>query len=1010
MGTAASEFYQRQLEVLERVARGEALSVVLEEIVQLIEHQSGGMLCSLLLLDAASGTVRHVAAPNLPPTYVRGLDGSRIGPDAGSCGTAAYLGQRVVVEDIASNPLWASYRHLALPHGIRACWSTPIFSPERQVLGTFAMYYRECRPPRPVELEWVDTATHLAAIAIQHERAQRALRDSEARASQLAKLYAVSSSVNEAIIRLREPAELYDCACRIAVEQGLARLAWVGLLQPASGLLRPVARCGTDDGYVDRILLSLNDARSNRGPAGRALTSGVSALCNDIETDPDFFWKAEALARGLRACAVIPLHISGRIAGAFALYTSQPHSFRGEEVRVLESLAADIAFAVESAEVERERKKLLWELGERVKELTLLHQTARVLQSELPFASLLERLVAWIPAAWQHPEQCRARIRWGELALESPGFRPGSCKLERPFGEPGERGLIEVVYLHDPPGEAFLPEEVELIASLAEMLSVHLGRERSEAHMRGAERLRELIYRSVVDEIFCLAVERDGSLLFASVNPAFLATAGLREEQVIGQRIERVLPPSSLSWAQAQYERAIRSRQSVSWQDATETPAGIRHGEVTVAPIFDDAGRCTNLVGTVRDITQRKRAEEERRRLEAQLQQAQRMQSLGTLAGGIAHDFNNILTAFAGNAELGTSELLPEHPAFESLSEIRKATRRATDLVRQILAFSRQEKPTRRVLDAREVVEEVLRLLRTTLPPSIELERELAADTPAISADGSQLHQVLMNLCTNAAHALQGERGLIRVSSSRCEVDARSVARQPALREGIHCRIVVSDTGCGMDSSTLARAFEPFFTTRPQGQGTGLGLAVVHGIIESHGGAIGAHSTLGKGTSFELYLPAVEVPAEAAVALRAEPSAGAGEHILYVDDDEALVFLAQRLLPRKGYRVTAYTDAALALSEVRAHPGKFDAVVTDVSMPGMSGADLVRELRQLQPELPIVMTSGYIRAEDLETAQRLGVGDLILKPDSVDELVRVLHQKFSQLRRRSAGVGTSLAR
>jgi PAS domain S-box-containing protein len=577
---------------------------------------------------------------------------------------------------------------------------------------------------------------------------------------------------------------------------------------------------------------------------------------------------------------VIPLHVSGRIAGAFALYTSQPHSFRAEEVRVLETLAADIAFAVESAEVERERKKL--------------HQ-----------------------------------------------------------------------------------------------------------NVRAAERLRELIYRSVVDEIFCLAVESDGSLRFASVNPAFLATAGLSEDQVIGRRIEQVLAPASLSWAQAQYERAIRSRQSVSWQDVTETPVGVRHGEVTVAPIFDEAGRCTNLVGTVRDITPRKRAEEERRRLEAQLQQASRMQSLGTLAGGIAHDFNNILTAIGGNAELGAGELLPEHPAYESLSEIRKATRRATDLVRQILTFSRQDKPTRRVLDAREVIDEVLRLMRSTLPPSIQLERDLAADTPLISADGSQLHQVLMNLCTNAAHALEGERGVIRVSSSRCEVDAKWVARQPELREGIHCRIVVSDTGCGMDSSTLARAFEPFFTTRAQGKGTGLGLSVVHGIIQSHGGAISARSAVGKGTSFELYLPAVELPAEAAVAPRAQPSAGAGEHILYVDDDQALVFLAQRLLPRKGYRVTAYTDAAHALSELRARPGEFDAVVTDISMPGMSGADLVRELRQLQPELPIVMTSGYIRPEDLETAQRLGVGDLILKPDSVDELVRVLHQKFSQLRRSS---------
>jgi signal transduction histidine kinase/ActR/RegA family two-component response regulator len=467
---------------------------------------------------------------------------------------------------------------------------------------------------------------------------------------------------------------------------------------------------------------------------------------------------------------------------------------------------------------------------------------------------------------------------------------------------------------------------------------------------------------------------------------------------VVGKLVQEVLPAASLASVFAKYEQAISMGRPVSWEDAAEFPSGTRYGEITVAPLFDQQGRCTNLVGTVHDVTVRKRAELEHRQLQLQLQQAQRMQALGTLAGGIAHDFNNILTAISGHAQLALHDLPSEHPVQESLTEIRKASRRATDLVRQILTLGRRDEPRREALQLRPVVEEAVRLLRGTLPTLVELRVQLGANTPNVSADQTQLHQVLMNLVTNAAHAIGGRAGYVEISSESFVMDTATAATLPELADGHYARIRVRDNGAGMDKATLERAFEPFFTTKAPGHGSGLGLSVVHGIMTSHGGAVTVHSQLGEGTTFELYFPATQA---AACDVRSERPASVlahGEHVLYVDDEEALVFLAARMLKRMGYRVSAYSNSAQALQEFRAHADEFDAMVTDISMPGLSGIELVREVLQVRPDLPVVITSGYIRPEDTASAQRLGVKDVIPKPNTVEDFAEVLSRVISERR------------
>jgi PAS domain S-box-containing protein len=393
------------------------------------------------------------------------------------------------------------------------------------------------------------------------------------------------------------------------------------------------------------------------------------------------------------------------------------------------------------------------------------------------------------------------------------------------------------------------------------------------------------------------------------------------------------------------------------------------------------------------DVTSRVRGEEERRVLEANLRQAQKMQSLGTLAGGIAHDFNNILLAISGNARLAMQELPTDHPAQVSLTEISKAGTRASSIVNQILLFSRREEELQHVpLDLHAIIEDSLNLLRATLPARIAIRTQLDPKAPMALGDASQIHQVLLNLATNAAYAMSETAGTLLIELSAVDVDADMARRFTDLRPGAYARISVKDTGVGMSPQIAERIFEPFFTTKPRGQGTGLGLSVVHGIMRAHGAAITLDTEPDRGSTFHVYLPAIPTTVPDAPPAPDVIERGEGQRILYVDDEEPLVYLLTRILERLGYAVTGFIDAQVALDAFKANPNAFDVVVTDLSMPGLSGHDLAREILKIRPALPVVMTSGYVRAADRELALRTGVKELVLKPDTAQALGEVLHR------------------
>lgn len=402
-----------------------------------------------------------------------------------------------------------------------------------------------------------------------------------------------------------------------------------------------------------------------------------------------------------------------------------------------------------------------------------------------------------------------------------------------------------------------------------------------------------------------------------------------------------------------------------------------------------------SFAASVANLVSRRNAQEERVLLERQLLQAQKMEAIGTLAGGIAHDFNNILSAIVGNLGLAKMDAEQGRSVDDSLIEIERASERARSLVQQILAFSRQQEHERHVVALAPVIDEATRLMRATIPATVSIDAVLSPDTPTVVADPTQVHQIVMNLCANAWHAMDERAGAIVVELKGTVVRADAAARI-GIAPGRYACLAVRDNGHGMESETLQRVFDPFFTTKHVGKGTGLGMSVVHGIVRSHHGGISMESRVGKGTTVRVYIPA----ASGSAATAQSPSAltpGRGEHILLVDDEDAIVKVMSRILERVGYKVTAFSTPVAALEAFRRQPGTFDLVITDYEMPDANGLEFARVIHGERAETPVVLCSGRYRADtNLGPDSSANVRRLITKPCSASVLSRVVREVLDE--------------
>lgn len=406
-------------------------------------------------------------------------------------------------------------------------------------------------------------------------------------------------------------------------------------------------------------------------------------------------------------------------------------------------------------------------------------------------------------------------------------------------------------------------------------------------------------------------------------------------------------------------------------------------------PVRDGLGKIYRIVGVAEDFTDQKMMEEK-------FLQAQRMEAIGTLAGGIAHDFNNILAGIVGFNSLARQAAAGNAELLDYLDEISRASNRATDLVKQILAFSRTDNQALVPVQLRHIIAEAVQLLRATIPSTIKFEINLASNMPAVQGNATQLHQVIMNLGTNAAHAMRDQAGQLGIRLEACDLTEGDLREFPGITAGPCVRILVSDTGCGMDAATQKRVFEPFFTTKAPGEGTGLGLSVVHGIIRSHRGAIKVSSSPGLGTTFEICLPAVSaLPTRRSI----DPGLlqhGQGERILFVDDEVPLVRLGERMLRQLGYVVESENLVQAAWARVQRDPQAFDLVITDQTMPGMTGLELAKRIHELRPDLPVLLASGYSQVIAEEKIRAAGVREVLAKPYAVAMLAAAVSRHLEQ--------------
>ncbi|MEW6264898.1 MAG: PAS domain-containing protein [Thermodesulfobacteriota bacterium] len=559
------------------------------------------------------------------------------------------------------------------------------------------------------------------------------------------------------------------------------------------------------------------------------------------------------------------------------------------------------------------------------------------------------------------------------------------CPLQRAIRECSSFHLIEAV-LKSPAGDrqvlmsgSFLDDISGKYSGGVAILQDVTDRKKKEEAIWRAKREWELTFDAVTDSIALI----DRKYRILRLNRSMAKVLGLSPDEAVGRLCYEIVHGSKAPPAYCPHAALMA--------DGREHQAEVREERlggdflVTTSPLLDDRGVLIGSVHVARDITEQKK-------LEVQLRQSQKMEAIGTLAGGIAHDFNNILGAIIGYTQLSMLDTLEGSILRKNLRQVLAASNRASNLVKQILTFSRQRESERQPIRLSSIIAEAIRLLRASLPSTIEIRHGLSSTKAAVVADPTQMHQVLMNLCSNAAHAMRDKGGILEISLAETFLDEAEVMRY-GMTPGPYVRLTVGDTGHGIDPAVMDRIFDPFFTTKETGQGTGMGLAVVHGIVKTHGGNISVRSKVGQGTVFEVLLPRSEMDGAAPPEDQWAPRTRSSRvRVLLVDDEQPLVDICAQMLDRLNCVVEARTSSLEALAVFQARPRDFDLVITDQTMPKMTGIDLTIELLSQRPDLPVILCTGYSEFQLASVAEAAGVKAVLKKPLTMLDLARAVDE------------------
>jgi len=829
-----------------------------------------------------------------------------------------------------------------------------------------------------------DRAIGLGGLAIDllvEHQVEKDLIANQARLQRLNRLHSLLSRTNETIIRTHDRRALCREACRMAVEEGRLELAWIGELESETGRIRAVTRYGNDDGYVDRVALSIAEPSKASGPAGRAIHSGMFAYTNHIAADPGFYYREEAVARGFGSCAAFPLVIEKKIQALLMVYAKEPGFFQDEELGVLSALADDLGFALQAIALEQERRKT-----ERL--LRRSEQSLTTLMSNLPgiaYRCCWDRDWTMIFLS----EGCRSltgydvedlignrTLSFNDLIHEEDEHRAaaivrGAVESDQPF---------ELTYrIRRADGEIRWVWERGVASYDSEVAETHL-----EGFITDITAQREAQTR-IHRQAELLNKASDAIILFSLDGRVQYWNRGA--EQIYGWQTYEVLGQEFLALIGLNTELEQSAMKAVE-RDG-EWHGELRERQQSGGSILVSS-RWTLIRGVEGEPDTVLRMDTDisaQRQMEDQLLRSQRLESIGALAGGIAHDLNNVLAPITISLDLVREGVhAPEHLAL--LQTIKESARRGAGMVQQILSFARGLESERVQIAPTEILKDLRILTRETLPPSIEVCMQVDETLPDIEVNPTQIHQVLLNLCVNARDAMPNGGELI-LRAFECLQPVSS--DRPA---GRYVAFEVVDTGVGMAAEIADQIFEPFFTTKQPGQGTGLGLSTTRSIICNHGGFIDVRSVPGEGSTFRIGLPSLEAKAKPTMSAEQTPPPmqGHGECVLVIEDEASIRSIVQQVLETFGYQALTAANGQDAVRLFEEKHETIDLVISDMMMPVLEGPQLVLALRKIRPDLRLIAISG-LPADGIFGGSEVDPNTLdgfLMKPFSADTLINAV--------------------
>jgi two-component system cell cycle sensor histidine kinase/response regulator CckA len=826
-------------------------------------------------------------------------------------------------------------------------------------------------------------ATKLEEKVLELERALEDRKRAEETLQRLNRELRAVSICNQTLIRAEEEQALVSDICRIICEDAGYRMAWVGYAEcDDAKTIRPVAWAGIDAGYISEARLSwAEDTERGRGPAGRAVRSGQIICIQDVTTDPSMVpWRENALLHGYHSVIGLPLkEEGGKVFGVLLIYSAEANAFTGDEIRLLGDLSRDLAFGIITLRVREERKAAERSIALLNFALDNVDEAAYLIDENARFRYVNEKSCS----ALGYSREELLSLSVSDVDPDFPGLR-----WQEHWQDLKARGSFIFEGRHKTRDGRVFPVEISANYFEYQGRSYNLALVRDITERKAAEealKTSQDFIRNILDSVDegFIVVDRQYHIL--SANRAFCNMVKLPENGVVGRPCYEVSYHAVRPCFEAGEDCPVRTTfetgaaHSVSHTHADASGAK-QFVELKSYPVTDASGKVVSVIETLNDVT-------DKRKLEEQLRQSQKMEAIGTLAGGVAHDFNNMLTAIFGYGEIIKMAMKPDDPHHAALDQIMGAAKRAADLTQGLLAFSRKQVLNIKPTELNSVVRNVEKLLLRLIGEDVDLSTQLAGEDLIVMADAGQIEQVLMNLATNARDAMP-EGGALTISTAVIELGADFAGTLGYGKPGEHALISVSDTGCGMDAQTREKLFEPFFTTKKPGKGTGLGLAIVYGIIKQHYGNITVYSEPGKGSTFKIYLPLI-APQTEDVHAEAEPlPRGGTETILLAEDDRTVREMITSVLTHSGYRVINAADGQEAIGRFTEHADDIDLVVLDVIMPKKDGRDVYDAITPIKPDVVVLFISGY--AADI--LQRKGIyGDgieFVSKPVSPREILR----------------------